>query len=176
MAGAGFRLGLRTVFVVDLLVANGSGGNPLSRPQPPEAVAEGQSLQGIASRPNSATQSDVRRHFATTTVRRQHLHLRAWRGSDRQETANFKPMIFSEIHAAGDREAQHGHAEPVIGPGPPDPAFGRPGGRLQLDSGALPIGFLESSYQETFFSREENNLYGDAASLTMLRSSHELSK
>src|SRR5215510_2572801 len=58
MAGAGFRLGLRTVFVVDLLVANGSGGNPLSRPQPPEAVAEGQSLQGIASRPNSATQSD----------------------------------------------------------------------------------------------------------------------
>jgi len=105
MAGAGFRLGLRTVFVVDLLVANGSGGNPLSRPQPPEAVAEGQSLQGIASRPNSATQSDVRRHFATTTVRRQHLHLQAWRGSDRQETANFKPMIFSEIHAAGDTMA-----------------------------------------------------------------------
>src|SRR5215831_3124826 len=104
MAGAGFRLGLRTVFVVDLLVANGSGGNPLSRPQPPEAVAEGQSFQGIASRPNSTTQSDVRRHLATTTVRRQHLHLRAWRGSDRQETANFKPMIFSEIHAAGDKE------------------------------------------------------------------------
>src|SRR5215831_8397025 len=102
MAGAGFRLGLRTVYVVDLLVANGSGGNPLSRPQPPEAVAEGQSLQGIASRPNSTTRSDVRRHFATTTVRRQHLHLQAWRGSDRQETANFKPMIFSEIHAAGD--------------------------------------------------------------------------
>jgi len=68
-------------------------------------VAEGQSLQGIASRPNSATQSDVRRHFATTTVRRQHLHLQAWRGSDRQETANFKPMIFSEIHAAGDTMA-----------------------------------------------------------------------
>src|SRR5215470_10635749 len=103
MAGAGFRLGLRTVFVVDLLVANGSGGNPLSRPQPPEAVAEGQSLQGIASRPNSATQSDVRRHFATTTIRRQHLHMQAWRGNDRQETANFKPMILSEIHAAGDK-------------------------------------------------------------------------
>src|SRR5262245_22920809 len=31
-------LGLRTDFVVDLLVANGSGGNPLSRPQPPEAL------------------------------------------------------------------------------------------------------------------------------------------
>jgi len=96
------RFGLPTVFVVDLLVANGSGGNPLSRPQPPEAVAEGQSLQGIASRPNSVTQSDVRGHFATTTIRRQHLHMQAWRGNDRQETANFKPMIFSEIHAAGD--------------------------------------------------------------------------
>src|SRR5262244_89307 len=115
MAGAGFRLGLRTVFVVDLLVANGSGGNPLSRPQPPEAVAEGQSLQGIASRPNSTTQSDVRRHFATTTVRRQHLHLRAWRGSDRQETANFKPMIFSEIHAAGDSGGAAASPSPLWG-------------------------------------------------------------
>src|SRR5215470_14193031 len=105
MAGAGFRLGLRTVFVVDLLVANGSGGNPLSRPQPPAAVAEGQSLQGIASRPNSATQSDVRRHFATTTIRRQHPHMQAWRGKDRQETSNFKPMIFSEFYAAGDMAA-----------------------------------------------------------------------
>src|SRR5262249_33210312 len=102
MAGAGFRLGLRTVFVVDLLVANGSGGNPLSRPQPPEAVAEGQAFQGSASPPNSAPPSALPRHFATTTARRQHLHLQAWRGSDRQETANFKPMIFSEIHAAGD--------------------------------------------------------------------------
>ena len=38
-----------------------SGGNSLSRPQPPEAVAEGQSLQGIASRPSSATEIDIRR-------------------------------------------------------------------------------------------------------------------
>jgi hypothetical protein len=36
---------------VDLLVANeGLGDSPLSRPQPPEAVAEGQSLQGTITR------------------------------------------------------------------------------------------------------------------------------
>jgi hypothetical protein len=29
--------------------------------------------------------------------------MQAWRGKDRQETSNFKPMIFSEFHAAGDR-------------------------------------------------------------------------
>jgi hypothetical protein len=28
--------------------------------------------------------------------------MQAWRGNDRQETVNFKPLIFSEIHAAGD--------------------------------------------------------------------------
>ena len=39
-----------------------SGGNSLSRPQPPEAVAEGQSLQGIASRRNSATEIDPHGH------------------------------------------------------------------------------------------------------------------
>ena len=32
----------------------GSGDGPLSRPQPPEAVAEGQSLQGTITRPRSA--------------------------------------------------------------------------------------------------------------------------
>jgi hypothetical protein len=44
-----------TVPAVDLLVANeGPGDGPLSRPQPPEAVAEGQSLQGTITRPRSA--------------------------------------------------------------------------------------------------------------------------
>ena len=43
-----------------------SGGKSLSRPQPPEAVAEGQSLQGIASRPSSATEIDIRRAIGTT--------------------------------------------------------------------------------------------------------------
>src|SRR5271165_4292356 len=33
----------------------GPGDSPLSRPQPPEAVAEGQSLQGTITRPRSAT-------------------------------------------------------------------------------------------------------------------------
>jgi hypothetical protein len=28
--------------------------------------------------------------------------MQAWRCNDRQETVNFKPLIFSEIHAAGD--------------------------------------------------------------------------
>ena len=32
--------------------------------------------------------------------------MQAWRGNDRQETANFKPMILSEIHAAGDSRHQ----------------------------------------------------------------------
>ncbi len=44
-------------------------------------------------------QSDVRRHFATTPISDLHLHMQAWRDNDRQETANFKPMIFSEIQA-----------------------------------------------------------------------------
>ena len=34
----------------------------MSRPRPPEAVAEGQSLQGIGFRPSSATEIDVRSH------------------------------------------------------------------------------------------------------------------
>src|SRR5215470_11389649 len=29
-------------------------------------------------------------------------HMQAWRGKDRQETSNFKPMIFGEFYAAGD--------------------------------------------------------------------------
>jgi len=29
--------------------------------------------------------------------------MQAWRGNDRQETVNFKPLVFSEIHAAGDK-------------------------------------------------------------------------
>jgi hypothetical protein len=28
--------------------------------------------------------------------------MQAWRSNDRQETVNFKPVIFSEIQAAGD--------------------------------------------------------------------------
>src|ERR1700693_3679822 len=36
------------------------GGSPLSRPQPPEAVAEGQSLQGTVTRPRSVTEGDDR--------------------------------------------------------------------------------------------------------------------
>ena len=28
--------------------------------------------------------------------------MQAWRGKDRQETSNFKPMVFSEFYAAGD--------------------------------------------------------------------------
>jgi hypothetical protein len=28
--------------------------------------------------------------------------MQAWRGNDRQQTVNFKPLVFSEIHAAGD--------------------------------------------------------------------------
>jgi hypothetical protein len=38
----------------------GPGGSPLSRPQPPEAVAEGQSLQGTVTRPRSVTEGDDR--------------------------------------------------------------------------------------------------------------------
>ena len=38
----------------------GPGDSPLSRPQPPEAGAEGQSLQGTITRPRSVTQSDDR--------------------------------------------------------------------------------------------------------------------
>jgi hypothetical protein len=34
----------------------------LSRPQPPEAVAEGQSLQGTVTRPRSVTEGAVRVH------------------------------------------------------------------------------------------------------------------
>ena len=30
--------------------------------------------------------------------------MQAWRGDDRQQTVNFKPLIFSEIHAAGDMD------------------------------------------------------------------------
>jgi hypothetical protein len=29
--------------------------------------------------------------------------MQAWRSNDRQETVNFKPVIFSEIQAAGDK-------------------------------------------------------------------------
>jgi len=45
--------------------------------------------------------------------------MQAWRGNDRQETVNFKPLIFSEIHAAGDtvkrRQAEYhaGRAPPL---------------------------------------------------------------
>jgi len=55
------------------------------------------------------------------------------------------PEAFRRIAPCPSGQAQYGHAEPVIGPGP--------GGRLQPDSVALPtlpIGFLESSYRETF--------------------------
>ena len=38
----------------------GPGGSRLSRPQPPEAVAEGQSLQGTVTRPRSVTEGDDR--------------------------------------------------------------------------------------------------------------------
>jgi hypothetical protein len=38
----------------------GPGGSPLSRPQPPEAVAEGQSLEGTVTRPRSVTEGDDR--------------------------------------------------------------------------------------------------------------------
>jgi hypothetical protein len=43
----------------------GPGDSPLSRPQPPQAVAEGQSLQGTTiTRPRSVTEGDVRVRLA----------------------------------------------------------------------------------------------------------------
>jgi hypothetical protein len=34
--------------------------------------------------------------------------MQAWRSNDRQETVNFKPVIFSEIQAAGDNQCWPG--------------------------------------------------------------------
>ena len=39
--------------------------------------------------------------------------MQAWRGNDRQETVNFKPLIFSEIHAAGDNFGQMARRDAV---------------------------------------------------------------
>ena len=47
----------------------GPGGSPLSRPQPPEAVAEGQSLQGTIARPGSVTEGDDRAYLAARMPR-----------------------------------------------------------------------------------------------------------
>ena len=75
----------------------------MSRPRPPEAVAEGQSLQGIGFRPSSATEIDVRshRHNCDAGVSGPHLHAR--RDKDHQETANFKSVVFDEFRAGRER-------------------------------------------------------------------------
>jgi hypothetical protein len=75
----------------------------LSRPQPPEAVAEGESLQGIASRQSSATEIDIRTISPATAIQpTTPLHLQARRDKDRQETVNFKSVVFDGFHAAAD--------------------------------------------------------------------------
>ena len=61
-------------------------GLPPDQTRPPRATFE-----GISPRPRSGDNAPG---------------MQAWRGDDRQQTVNFKPLIFSEIHAAGDRIRQ----------------------------------------------------------------------
>ena len=58
-------------------------GLPPDQTRPPRAT-----FAGISPRPRSGDNAPG---------------MQAWRGNDRQETVNFKPLVFSEIHAAGDK-------------------------------------------------------------------------
>jgi len=80
-----------------------SGGNSLSRPQPPEAVAEGQSLQGIAPDEARATEIDVRRAIATTAIQPITPALASSARQGSPKTVNFKSVVFDGFPAVGDR-------------------------------------------------------------------------
>jgi putative tryptophan/tyrosine transport system substrate-binding protein len=110
----------------------GPGDSPLSRPQPPEAVAEGQSLQGTVTWPRSVTEGDE-----GVCLWRQvwwdrnepHPAVSSREVNALREMGKFKPLTFGEIHAAGD-------TIPIVGSTADPVSYGivtslaRPGGNV----------------------------------------------